>query len=124
MLVKRPLFNTLMLLLALQVISQRLVTPFLVAPIQVHANGYIEVCSWHGGFEKRLIATDGELSESLQPFNYCPACLPAVALSSVTDLAYLSDLPAQPLLFTVITNQQTQHPNLLNPSPRAPPLIS
>ncbi|WP_027849752.1 hypothetical protein [Marinospirillum minutulum] len=124
MLVKRPLFNTLMLLLALLVISQRLVTPFLVAPIQVHANGYIEVCSWHGGFEKRLIATDGELSESLQPLNYCPACLPAIALSSVTDLAYLSDLPAQLLLFTVITNQQTQHPNLLNPSPRAPPLIS
>ncbi len=124
MLVKRPLFNTLMFLLALLVITQRIITPFVVAPIQIHANGYIEVCSWHGGFEKRLIATDGELSESLQPFNFCPACLTAVALSNVTDLAYLSDLPAQSLLFTAITNPQTQHPNLLSPSPRAPPLIS
>ncbi|HKM14460.1 MAG TPA: hypothetical protein VJY63_00850 [Marinospirillum sp.] len=124
MLVKHPLFNTLMLLLALLVITQRLVAPFLVPPIQVHANGYIEICAWHGGFEKRLIAMNDELSESLQPLNYCPACLPAVALSSMTDLAYLSDLPAQPLLFTVITNQQTQHPNLLSPSTRAPPAIS
>lgn len=124
MFLKRPLFNTLMLLLAFLVVTQRLITPFVVAPIQVHANGYIEVCSWHGGFEKRLIATAGELNESLQPFSYCPACLPAVTLSSITDLAYLSDLPAQHLFFTAITNQQTQHPNLLSPSPRAPPLIS
>ncbi|GLR64306.1 hypothetical protein [Marinospirillum insulare] len=124
MLIKRPLFNTLMLLLALLVITQRVITPFLVAPIQVHANGYIEVCAWHGGFEKRLIATDTELSESLQPFNYCPACLPALATSSLADLDYLSYLPIESLLFTSVPNPLHQHPNLFTASPRAPPLIS
>lgn len=124
MFIKRPLFNTLMLLLAFLVVTQRLVTPFVVAPIQVHANGYIEICTWHGGFEKRLIETDGELSQSLQPFSYCPACVPAVAISSHDDFIYLADLPPQASFFAVILNQQTQHPNLLNASPRAPPLIS
>jgi len=123
MLVKRPLFNTLMLLLALLVVTQRVITPFVVTPIQVHANGYVEICSWHGGFEKRFIETDGQLNESLQPFNYCPACLPAFTLTSCAIFAYLSSLPAQTLLFTSILNQQIQHPNLLSPSPRAPPSL-
>lgn len=124
MFVKRPLFNSLMLLLALLVVSQRILTPFVVAPIQIHANGYIEVCTWHGGFEQRLIETNGELSESLQPFSYCPACVPAVAISSCSDFSYLNDLPPVSTLFVVILNQQTQHPTLLGATPRAPPLIS
>lgn len=124
MFIQRPLFNTLMLLLALLVISQRVLTPFVVAPIQVHANGYIEICSWHGGLEKRFLETDGELSESLQPLSYCPACLPTMAIASHDDFIYLTDLPPLTSFFAVILNQQKPPPHLDKTSPRAPPFTS
>ncbi|GLR63337.1 hypothetical protein [Marinospirillum insulare] len=73
--------NSWLLLLALAVMVNRVLTPFSVPPLVVHADGYIEVCSWQGVTERILLNANGEQVESQQPTSHCPQC---VAASAVT----------------------------------------
>jgi hypothetical protein len=84
--------NTWLLLFALAVMANRVLTPFSVPAVVVHENGYIEICSWHGGISRVLLDAEGNQVESEQPFSHCPECTsPTAACQPYLDLA--SNLP-------------------------------
>lgn len=87
--------NTWLLLFALAVMVSRVLTPYSVPPLVVHDNGYIEICSWQGGFERVLLDADGNQVESEQPFSHCPQCV-ASAVVVAPELPLISEqaLPA------------------------------
>lgn len=91
--------NTWLLLLALAVMVNRVLTPFSVPALVVHEDGYIEICSWHGGTSRVLLDAEGNQIESEQPFSYCPECTSPTA-ATPPDLHLTTDLPPlrQPLL--------------------------
>lgn len=123
MLIKRPLLNTLLLLLALLATTQRVLTPFSIPALVVHPNGYIQICSWQSGFQTLLINAEGERQESLQPSGHCPACSVTPALPETRPLVFLADLAANTLTSpSVIVPAATYNPLLLPPS-RAPPVV-
>ena len=97
---KKPLFNTLMLLMTLAVIMQRVLTPLVTPPLIVHADGTLEICSWHGGISQPLlISLDGERLDAPSSPSPCPACTASAAVTLATELD--APLPAsnlQPLL--------------------------
>lgn len=118
---KNPVLNTLLLLLALAVVSQRVLLPFTVPPLVVHENGYVEICSWQsGGNQKLLFDAEGYPVDSAQPTGHCPACsfgspLPVAGMAVVIPRLVTSLLllrPTQPGA-PVFTS--------LPPAPRAPP---
>ncbi|NLW05852.1 MAG: hypothetical protein GX029_11620 [Pseudomonadaceae bacterium] len=76
--------NAWLLLLALAVMVNRVLTPFSVPPLLVHADGYIEVCSWQGVTQRILINAAGEQLESQQPASHCPQCVATAALTLPT----------------------------------------
>ncbi|SFC19977.1 hypothetical protein SAMN05660443_1856 [Marinospirillum celere] len=84
--------NTWLLLFALAVMVNRVLTPFSVPALVVHEDGYIEICAWHGGTSRVLLDAEGNQVESEQPFSYCPECTSPTA-ASLPDLDLASDLP-------------------------------
>lgn len=115
--------NTWLLLLALAIMVNRVLTPFSVPPIVVHADGYIEVCSWQGVPQRILINADGEQVESQQPSSHCPQCVATSAVTLpeipfITPPVYPARSNALPFKFT---NTQPIFVSLPPPS-RAPPL--
>lgn len=117
--------NTGLLLLALAVMMQRIVTPFMVPVLVVHENGYIEICSWHGGSERILLDADGQPISSEQPFSYCPECAsPSGLLLAITPA--LTE-PFWLALGSVLL-PSAAHPPMaylaLPPPSRAPPIWS
>jgi hypothetical protein len=124
MLTRRPLLNTLLLLLALLATTQRVLTPFSIPPLVVHPSGYIQICSWQSGFQPLLIDAQGERQESLQPQGHCPACAVAAALPETSPLAFLANLPVTTTA-TPYKNTPLQHNHLLfGPPVRAPPVVA
>ena len=115
--------NTWLLLLALAIMVNRVLTPFSVPPLVVHADGYIEVCSWQGVPQRILINANGEQIESQQPASHCPQC---VASASVTlpDLTFLTPniIPARFNALAVEHINQQPVFNTRPPPSRAPPL--
>lgn len=120
MLRKGHTFNTLMLLMALAVITQRVLTPFIVPPLLVHADGTLEICSWQGSSERLLFNSQGERLESLQPHHPCPECANAPAINPQADLL-TSELPLACLLVAGTYPPPNPTTGLLPPA-RAPPL--
>ena len=119
MLKTRRIFNTLMLLMALAVITQRVLTPFMVPPLLVHADGTIEICSWQGGSERLVFNSEGERLESLQPHHPCPECTSSPVISQQT-IPFPSGSPNSPLPLAWVSpaSDSTSH---LRPPARAPP---
>ncbi|WP_114417689.1 hypothetical protein [Marinospirillum perlucidum] len=115
--------NTWLLLLAITVMVNRLLTPFLVPPLVVHDNGYIEVCSWQGGSERLLLDSNGQQIESEQPFSHCPDCASGTALLAQNVAAGLQELPPARNPVLVIGSLAPLSPTHLLPPTRAPPLI-
>ncbi len=115
--------NTWLLLLALAIMVNRVLTPFSVPPLVVHADGYIEVCSWQGTPQRILINADGEQIESQQPASPCPQCVASAAVA-LPDLAFLTPniIPAQFNALAVEHLHQQQVFNTRPPPSRAPPL--
>lgn len=115
--------NSWLLLLALAVMVNRVLTPFSVPPLVVHADGYIEVCSWQGVTERLLLNAAGEQVESLQPASHCPQCVASAALTlAVLTFNNLNPLPARfnSLPFNATAKQAVF---VSRPPPsRAPPL--
>lgn len=114
--------NSWLLLLALAVMVNRVLTPFSVPPLVVHADGYIEVCSWQGVTERLLLNAAGEQIESQQPASHCPQCT-TVSPLALPELAFIAPalLPArinaQPLKATRVQAVFVSRP----PPSRAPP---
>lgn len=123
MLLKHPLINTLLLLLALLATTQRVLTPFSIPPILVHPSGYIQICTWQGGFQPLLIDAQGERQESLRPSGHCPACSVTPALPETDLLAFLTDLKVRTQRLPAATLPAIQYNPLLLPPSRAPPWI-
>jgi len=112
--------QTLMLLMALAVITQRVLTPFVVPPLLVHADGTLEICSWQGGSQRLLLNSQGERIESLQPDFTCPDCASSPALSQdsfklVQDEPHCEGTPTT-------TASAVQPTDYLHPPSRAPPV--
>jgi len=120
MLKTRRTFNTLMLLMALAVITQRVLTPFIVPPLLVHADGTLEICSWQGSSERLVFNSQGERLKSLQPNHPCPECTTPPAISHQADL-FLPEPPQQALL-QATARSASQPGDYLRPPTRAPPL--
>lgn len=115
--------NSWLLLLALAIMVNRVLTPFSVPPLVVHADGYIEVCSWQGVSERILLNADGEQVESQQPASHCPQCVAATAVA-LPELAFIAPniIPARlNALPLKLTGKQPVFVTLPPPS-RAPPL--
>ena len=113
--------NTWLLLFALAVMVNRVLTPFSVPPLVVHEDGYIEICSWHGGTSRVLLDAEGNQVESEQPFSHCPECTsPTAACQPDLDLA--SNLP--PAIHPLSDFQDDQQLAVFTTRPppsRAPP---
>ncbi|WP_404418605.1 hypothetical protein [Marinospirillum sp.] len=120
MLRTRRTFNTLMLLMALAVITQRVLTPFIVPPLLVHADGTLEICSWQGSSERLVFNNQGERLKSLQPNHPCPECTTSPALSQQADL-FLPESPQQAVSQARVRSASKPGDHL-RPPPRAPPL--
>lgn len=116
--------NTWLLLFALAVMVSRVLTPFSVPAVVVHDNGYIEVCSWHGGISRVLIDAEGNQFESEQPFSHCPQCVASVALVA-PELPKISEQTLPSRNPVVALQQQNAHPLFvaLPPPGRAPPTL-
>jgi len=84
--------NTWLLLLALAVMVNRVLTPFSVPALVVHEDGFIEICAWQGGTSRVLLDADGNPIESEQPFSHCPECTSPTA-ATPPDLQLAADLP-------------------------------
>jgi len=115
--------NSWLLLLALAVMVNRVLTPFSVPPLLVHADGYIEVCSWQGAAKRILLNAEGEQIESQQPASHCPQCVASAAITlPKTTFNAPAILPAR---FNALppdsTIKQTVYVSRPPPS-RAPPL--
>ncbi len=115
--------NSWLLLLALAVMVNRVLTPFSVPPLVVHADGYIEVCSWQGVTQRVLLNAEGEQLESQQPASHCPQCVAASAvtlpeLTFVTPAITPARFNALPLKTTRVAAVFVSRP----PPTRAPPL--
>lgn len=115
--------NTWLLLFALAVMVNRVLTPFSVPPLVVHDNGYIEICSWHGGISRVLLDAEGNPIESEQPFSHCPQCV-ASAATVAPDLPLISELVLPSRNLALALQLQNTHPLFvtLPPPGRAPPL--
>jgi hypothetical protein len=116
--------NTWLLLFALAVMVNRVLTPFSVPPLVVHDNGYIEICSWHGGISRVLLDADGNPVESEQAFSHCPQCVAGTA-TSLPERPHLAEqsLAVQSAI-TLLDINPFPHPAyaVLPPPSRAPPL--
>jgi len=108
-----------MLLMALAVITQRVLTPFIVPPLLVHADGTLEICSWQGSSERLVFNSQGERLESLQPHHPCPECTTSPVISQQTEL-FLSQSPRLPLLEAAVS-PASDPASYLRPPTRAPP---
>lgn|SRR5690554_2902408 len=124
MLIKRPLLNTLLLLLALLAITQRVLTPFSIPALVIHPDGYIQICSWQSGFQPLLLNAEGERQESLQPTGHCPACTVTPALPETAALAFLARLPVIFSPSLDVTTDPRRHNPRLQPPSRAPPVTA
>lgn len=115
--------NTWLLLLALAVMVSRVLAPFSVPPVVVHENGYIEICSWHGGTSRVLLDADGNQIESEQPFSHCPQCVAGTPLDlPATPWLSKGVLPLYPKLFEQDKSTSYTLYAALPPPSRAPPL--
>ncbi|WP_416885903.1 hypothetical protein [Marinospirillum sp.] len=114
--------NTLLLLLALGMISHRVLLPFSLPPLVVHADGRIEICAWHGAGQRLVISTNeqGETQTALSGTT-CPACLSQPLLhfdlASPLEPRLAALAPTQALSRLVLSIPPYQHP-----FSRAPPL--
>lgn len=114
-------FNTLMFLMAVFVITQRVLTPFLVPPLIAHEDGTLELCSWHGSHQRVLLSADGVGVEKLASEGHCPACTASAALAfNVHSTESLSLVLAQ--LEHWSQPELTPAPHYLLALPRAPPI--
>ncbi len=111
------------LLLVLMAVSFRSLVPFVSPPLLVHPDGYVEVCSWDGGFERLLLNSAGERVESRQPLVQVQDCLPAplTSLPEVLLRAQALDQARSQLLPYRFIAEQTSA--ALLPPTRAPPLL-
>ncbi|SFB85332.1 hypothetical protein SAMN05660443_0544 [Marinospirillum celere] len=82
----RSLANTLFVLLMLAVISGRVLFPFNQPPLQVHADGSLEICSWQGSGERLFFSPDGEPLESKTGPSLCPACILSTPVTGPSSL--------------------------------------
>ena len=115
--------NTWLLLLALTVMVSRVLMPFSVPPIVVHDNGFIEICSTQGGFERILLDAEGNQVESKQPLSHCPQCTACTAIG-LPERPFIVEQHLtfhQPSLNTLTFFTHTSY-NALPPPTRAPPL--
>ncbi|SFX11301.1 DUF2946 family protein [Marinospirillum alkaliphilum] len=118
---KHPILNTLLLLLAFGVISQRVLLPFTMPPLVVHENGYVEICSWQSaGSQKLLFDADGNPVDSAQPVGHCPACSFGNPLFT-TNLDVNTPIIATPTFPIGFTTPDIPRFTSLPPAPRAPP---
>ncbi|HKM15383.1 MAG TPA: hypothetical protein VJY63_05610 [Marinospirillum sp.] len=115
--------NTWLLLLALAVMVSRVLTPFSVPPIVVHDNGFIEVCSTQGGFERILLDAEGNQVESKQPLSHCPQCAAGTVIG-LPERPFIVEQHLtvhQPSLSTITLLTHSPY-TALPPPTRAPPL--
>lgn len=111
--------QTLMLLMAFAVMTQRVLTPFLVPPLILHADGTLEICSWQGSSQRLVFNQQGERVDSLQPDFSCPQCTSAPATHQVD-----TGLAQGPAAGFIIRTQGVEDASLsayLHPPSRAPP---
>lgn len=115
--------NTLLLLLALGMISHRVLLPFSQPPLVVHQDGRIEICSWHGAGQRLLLSpTDaGPLQVELSGTT-CPACLsqPLVHLNLPSLQVQIEQTPLLPQLTSRV---DIEPPAFQRPLLRAPPSL-
>ena len=109
----------------LTVLVSRVLLPFSVPPLVVHESGYIEICSWQGGWSRVLIDAEGQRIESEEPFSYCPQC----ALAGFTSLPERPYLAEQPLVWSSrhwldLDARQPASLSLSLPPARGPPTFS
>ncbi|WP_162299654.1 hypothetical protein [Marinospirillum perlucidum] len=120
---KARTFNSLMLVMAFLVITQRVLTPFVVPPLLVHADGTLEICSWQGSSERLVFNSEGERVESQRPLSQCPACALSPAITATAFPAHQtaglvepSLIPPSPGFYPPAETRQ--------PPARAPPLTA
>ncbi len=102
----------------------RVLTPFSVPPLVVHANGYIEICSWQGGISRLLLDADGKRIESEQPFSHCPQCVAGMATNLPERPHLVEQALAVQSAMMPLGSTPFPHPAyaVLPPPSRAPPL--
>lgn len=114
--------NTWLLVFALAVMVNRVLTPFSVPALVVHEDGFIEICAWQGGTSRVLLDADGNSIESEQPFSHCPECTSSsTTCLPVTGLA-VSFPPASDQLHELQVNHHLAVFITRPPPSRAPPL--